>query len=267
MHRLALLAFVMPLGACSSPATAQPKPAQEPLYEIDTAPQPAPAAGSHLDRILKSLHVRICVRADVPPFGYFQAGALGGFDVALATEIVDQLSIDYKTALKPEWVIVAAADRIKRVQDDGCDLMVAAFSYTKDRASQLATSKVYIRTDKVLVAAKKITRKTPVIAQLEGATGAAGVPGTVKIFRTYQEIVHAMDMEEIDYLATDRPIAEHLVRSTVKAYAISKTLAPNAESYVAGVRTGNTDTLAAVDRALDAMARSGRLALIDRRWL
>jgi ABC-type amino acid transport substrate-binding protein len=265
MHRYALLFLFLPLGASS--ATAQPKPAQDALYEMDTAPQPAPATGSHIDRMIKSLHVRVCVRSDVAPFGHFQAGSIGGFDVALATEIVDQLSIDYKTALKPEWVIVAANERVKRVQDDGCDLMVAAFSYTKDRAAQVATSKVYLRTDKVLIAASKITRAKPVIAKLEGATGTTGIAGVERTFRTYQEIVHAMDMGEIDYLATDKPIAEHLLRSTIKSYTISKTLAANAESYVAAVRLGNADTLAAVDRALDAMARTGRLALLDRRWL
>jgi len=260
------LLLVSLLGACSS-ASAQPNKAPEPLYDMDTAQQPAPSASSHLDRMLKSLHVRVCVRADVAPLGYFQDGRLAGFDVALASEIVDQISIDYKQALQPERVIVPAADRVKRLQEDGCDLMLGAFSYTKERAGQLALSKVYVRTDKVLIAAGKITRKTPVIAKLEGATGDAGVAGTVRTFKTYQEIVHAMDMEEIDYLAADRPIAEHLLRSTGKSFTISKTLSPNAESYVVGVRSGDTEVLGVVDRALDTIARNGRLALLDRRWL
>jgi ABC-type amino acid transport substrate-binding protein len=262
MHRLASLLLV--LGACS---TASAQPTAEPLYDVDTAPQAAPAAGSRIDHMLKSLHVRVCVRADVAPFGYFQAGGLGGFDVALAEEIVDQLSIDYKAALRPEWVIVAAGDRIKRLQDDGCDLMVGAFSYTKDRAGQVATTRAYAQADKVLVAASSISRKTPVIAKLEGTTGDAGVTGTTRTFKSYQEIIHAMDSGEIDYLAADRPIAEHLLRSTIKSYTISKTLSAKSESYVAAVKKGEPQMLEAVDRALDTIAKSGRLALLDRRWL
>jgi ABC-type amino acid transport substrate-binding protein len=263
-HRYALLGLFA-LG-CGTRAEAQPKTTEE-LYDVDTAPQPAPAAGSSLDRMTKSLHARVCVRVDVAPFGQFSNGGISGFDIALANEIVDQLSIDYKLALTPEWVIVSANERSKRVQEDACDFAVAAFSRTKQREQEVTMSKVYARTDKVLVASTKITRKEPVIAQLAGATGNAGVKGKIRQFRTYQEIIQAMDHEEIDYLATDRPIAEHLLRSTVKSYAISKTLAANSELYVVALRRGNADLAAAIDRALETIARNGRLALLERRWL
>jgi len=263
------LVWLLAAAAACSRADAQPAPAgaTPALYDLDTAAQPAPGANSALDRVIRSLHVRVCVRADVPPFSYFGPGGLTGFDVALAREIVDQISIDYKQALAPEWVVVTAAERTKRLQDDACDVLVASYSYTKERAAQVATSKVYARTDKVLLAAATLAHKPPVIAKLEGATGDVGVTGTVRSFRTYQEIVHAMDAGEIDYLATDRPIAEHLLRSTVKSYKIAKTLAAGAESYVAAVKPGNADLLAAVDRALETLARSGRLALLERRYL
>lgn len=256
------------LAACNT-ADAQPRPtapANEPLYDVDTEASPPPAAGSQIDGILKSLHVRVCVRADVAPFGSFGDGGLRGFDIALANEIVDQLSIDHKQALTPTWVVVSAAERIKRVQDNACDFMIAAFSLTPDRAAQLATSKVYLRTDKVLLAASKITRKQPVIAQLEGATGAA-VAGTPRTFRTYQEIIHAMDSGEVDYVATDRPIAEHLMRSSVTGFTVSKVLAPNAESYVVATGKPNKELATAIDRALVNIANTGRLALLEQRWL
>jgi aspartate/glutamate/glutamine transport system substrate-binding protein len=264
-HRFALLGLFA--FGCGAQADAQPKPAADELYDVDTAQQPAPAAGSSLDRMVKSLQARVCVRVDVPPFGTFASGGLQGFDIALANELVDQLSIDYKTALTTEWVVVSANERSKRVQEDACDFAVAAFSRTKQREQEVAMSKVYARTDKVLVAAAKITRKEPVIAKLAGTTGDAGVKGKVREFRTYQEIIHAMDHEEIDYLATDKPIAEHLLRSTVKPFAISKTLAANSELYVVAVRRGNTELATAIDRALDTIARNGRLALLERRWL
>ena len=45
-----------------------------------------------------------------------------------------------------------------------------------ERAEKLAESRVYLRTDKVLVAANKITRKVPVIGKVGGTTGdAAGI--------------------------------------------------------------------------------------------
>ncbi len=279
MHKIGSgsLALVVIVGAVlgggvgGSLGYAQPKapaPAQDNLYELDTAAQKPPAAGSPLDKMLQSLHIRACVRSDVAPFGTFASTGLEGFDIDLASEIAKQISIDYKQPLRIEWTVVAANDRVKRVQDGGCDILVADFSYTKERATQVGTSKVYLRTDKVLVAASKITRKLPVIAKLASATGDTGkLEGTPRIFGTYQEIVHAMDAGEIDYVVTDRPIAEHLIHSSTVRYTITKTLAENAESYVVGVNAGNPELLAAVNRALDDLAHSGRLALLTRRWL
>jgi ABC-type amino acid transport substrate-binding protein len=238
------------------------------LYEVDTAPQPPPAPGSALDRIVKSMHVRACVRADVAPFGSFTAGGLQGLDVDLAQAITDQISIDYKQALRVQWVVVEAGDRVKRVQDGACDILVAAFSHTKERADKLAESRVYLRTDKVLVAANKITRKMPILGKVAGTTGdAGGLTATPRTFASYQEVIQAMDNDEVDYLVVDRPIADHLMRSTTKPYRVARTVSENTEPYVVAMHQGNADLVAAVDRALDDLARSGRLALLHRRWL
>jgi len=240
-------------------------------WEIDSETMKAPA-GSSLERILKGLHMRVCIRGDVAPFGSFAAnGGLDGLEVELATEIVKQISIDYKQPLKIDWTVVAAPDRVKKLQDDACDLLVASLSYTPERAAQVATSKVYLKTDKVLLSAAKVTRKVPVIAKIGGATSAgdsADVPkGTDRVFGTYAEVVYAMDNEEIDYLVTDRPIADQLIRSATKPYTVSKTLAPGAESYVAAVQNGHPELIGAVNKSIDDLARSGRLAHIHRRWL
>ena len=265
------LPVLMLLGAAAcSAADAAPaaKTADTELYEMDTAAQPAPAAGSPIDRILKSLQIRACVRADVPPFGAFSSSGLDGFDVALAREVAEEISIAYKQPLRVDWVVVPAADRVKFVQDGACDFMIAAFSHTPERATQVGESKVYLRTDKVLVAAQKITRKEPIIGKVGGTTGDAGdVKGRVQTFANYQEVIQAMDLDEVDYLVVDRPIGEHLIRSSMRPYRVAKVMAENAESYVVAVHTGQTDLLGAVNHALDNIARSGRLALLHRRWL
>src|SRR3954468_21581607 len=66
------------------PAPPEPAPAQAPvtdatpLYEIDSEAQRAPSPGSGLDRIIKGLHVRVCVRADVAPFASLSVNGLDG---------------------------------------------------------------------------------------------------------------------------------------------------------------------------------------------
>lgn len=272
----ALLGALSLIAGCAAAAEAAPEARSAPkppvldetLHDVDTATTPPPPPTSALGRVLGSSELRACVRSDVPPFGSFSANGLEGFDVALATEIANQIGIDYKHALKMEWIVVTAGERMKRLQDGACDILVAAFSQTAERAAQIATSKIYLQTDKVLLAATKQTRRVPVIGKLGGTTGApADLKATERAFNTYQEVIHAMDGEEIDYLITDRPIAEQLIRSTTKRYKIAKTIAERAESYVVGVRNGSADLEAAVNRALDDLARTGRIALLHRRWL
>ena len=113
---LALVAAIAG-GATATPTSTTPptpKAAAQPadgdaLYDIDTAAQKAPAANSALDHILGSLRLRICVRSDVAPFGYFASTGLEGFDIELASELAKQISIDYKQPLRTEWTVVATA--------------------------------------------------------------------------------------------------------------------------------------------------------------
>ena len=100
-----------PQQTASQPTTAPAKRAPTtqsqtpPLYSLDSAAQPTPKTVPTLGRILQSQHLRVCVRSDVPPFGYFSASGLTGFDIGLATEIAVRLSIDYKKNLHIDWTV------------------------------------------------------------------------------------------------------------------------------------------------------------------
>lgn len=264
MRKLLILGVLL----TSSVAFAQGKgKGKEPaLYNIDTDAMKAPG-GSALARILKAQAIRVCVRSDVPPFGSFSAGRLRGFDVQLARELVTQLGIDYKKVLSIEWSIVSAKGRVARLQNKSCDMLVATFSKTGARAAKVGLSKVYLKTDKVLVAATNIKRKTPIIGRVKGTTAGAGVRGKSKYFDTYQQIIFAMDQGQVDYVVADRPVATHMIRSTSGGFKITKTLAKGAENYVIGTNKWNKHLLKAVDKALADLAQSGRLAFLARRWL
>ncbi len=239
-----------------------------PLYTIDSLAQKNPPAGTALARILETQHLRVCVRSDIPPFGYFSAKGLTGFDVVLAAEIATRLSIDYKKNIYVDWMVITAGSRITSLQQKSCDMVIAAFSYTPIRAKLVGFSKIYLQTDKVLVAANKITRKTPIIARVKGTTGnIKGIKGIVRYFNNYQEIIYAMENGKVDYIITDQPIALHMIRSVTKLYKITKVLAKNAEKYAIGVNKANKYLLKAINRALLDLAQSGRLAYLHRQWL
>ncbi|MCA9669432.1 MAG: amino acid ABC transporter substrate-binding protein [Myxococcales bacterium] len=242
-------------------------PKNAPLYTLDTEKAKDPPAGSGLAAILKSHHVRVCVRSDVPPFGYFSRWGLKGLDIQLARAIVNQLSIDYKVVLAVDWSVVSAGRRVARLKAKSCDLLVATFSNTRARARQVGLSKVYLQTDKVLLASESPKAKA-VIGRVRGTTGkAGGVKGKTRYFNTYQEIIYGMEAGDVDYVVADRPVAVHLQRSVNKKFKITKTLAKNAENYSIGVNKKHKALLDAVNKALTDLANSGQLALMYRRWL
>lgn len=252
----------------SRPAFAMPEAGQEPpLYNMDAPSAPQPPKGSALQRILKNQLLRVCVRADIPPFGYFQGGQLTGFDIQLAREISTQLSIDYKKNLRISWSVINAGSRIHSLVQNNCDMVVATFSITQGRARLIAFSKAYLLTHKVILRKVTIKRKTPVIALVRGTTtGGQKLKGSIRFFRNYTEIIDAMERSEVDFAVTDKPIAAHMLRSVPQPYKILRILKQK-ERYGIGMNLRSKALVRAVNRALRNLARTGRLAYLQRQWL
>lgn len=254
-----------------TPATSQPvtKEIVPPLYTIDSPAMPKAKEGSKLARVLKSQVLRACVRSDVPPFGYFLGQQLVGFDVDLVGHIARRLSTYYKRNITVDWTVVNAGSRISSIQQDSCDLVAAAFSYTDARAKLVSFSKIYLKTGKVLVAAKQISHKKPIVALVRGTTHANAkeiANAEIRLFHNYKEIIYAMESGEVDYVVTDRPIALHMIRSVSKAYEIVKSIGKQ-EEYAIGFGLKNKSLREAVNQALSDIAQAGTLAFLQRQWL
>ena len=58
-----------------------------------------------------------------------------------------------------------------------------------------------------------------------------------------------------------------MIRSVTKNYRITKALAKSAERYAVGIAKDNKGLLQAVNKALQDLAQSGRLAYLHRQWL
>lgn len=251
----------------SQPTTAAaPETLEPPLYSIDTPTAKAPPSQSQLAKILRHQLLRICVRADIPPFGMFRKQALVGFDIALAQALAVQLSIYYKKNLRTVWSVIDANARVQSLTANHCDLVLAAFSQTPDRAKKVAFSEVYLKTYKVQVKKAEIARRKPVMAVVRGTTSPLKSEGVTRIFRSYNEILRAMERGEIDTLVTDQPIAIHLLRTVGQGYVIGRMLT-QVERYAVGVNKKNKALLKAVNQALQELATSGRLAYLQRQWL
>jgi polar amino acid transport system substrate-binding protein len=162
---------------------------------------------------------------------------------------------------------INAGARITSLQQNHCDMVVAAFSYTPARAKLVSFTRRYLKTDKVIVSNTNITRKQPVIALVRGTTNSAkGLKGKIAYFNNYNEIIFAMEAGSIDYVVADRPIALHMIRSVTKSYKVIKALSQQ-EIYAIGVNKNNKGLLHAINFALQELANSGRLAYLHRQWL
>ncbi len=237
-----------------------------PLYTIDSPSSPTPAKGSTLSHILKNQLLRVCVRADIPPFGHFGNRVLTGFDIQLAREIRVQLSVFYKKNLRISWTVINASSRLSSLKQNNCDMVVAAFSITAKRARLISFSRAYLQTHKVILKKVTITRKLPVIALVRGTTNGQKLNGSVRFFRNYSEIINAMERGEVDYAVTDQPIAVHMLRSVPQPYTIQRVL-NHKERYGVGVNKNSKILLQAINKALLALAQTGRLAYLQRQWL
>ncbi|MBU52924.1 MAG: hypothetical protein CL920_29890 [Deltaproteobacteria bacterium] len=258
----------VPLARVVAPSAKKGEDKLVPLYQIDSASHKNPPAYSRLSQILNSQVLRVCVRADIPPFGYLSGGKLTGFDIHLARLLGKRLSIHFKKNLHISWKIVQAKKRVKSLLQNRCDFVVASFSKTAKRAKQVGFSRIYYKTDKVLIERKPMTAKEPVIAVVRGTTmpKIKGLKGTVVQFNDYNEIIFAMSAGEIDYAIADQPIGIHMIRSSNKNYRIARSLG-QAEMYGVGVNKSNTHLLKAINAALLDLANSGELAYLQRQWL
>lgn len=244
----------------------QPK-ANRPLTKIDVPALATPPAKSALAKIIKTRNLRVCVRSDVPPFGYFASQGLIGFDVDLAKMLGVRLSIYYKQHIRVSWQVIEAGERIKKLQTKSCDLVAAAFSYTPARASKVSFSKIYLETNKVALVANTITRALPVVALVRGTTNIAkGLKGTPRYFGNYKEIIDAMKNGEVDYVVADRPMGLHMIRSVTKTFRIYKSFKQK-ERYGLGVHRDHRELLKVINQGLRDLAKSGQLAYLYRQWL
>jgi ABC-type amino acid transport substrate-binding protein len=114
------------------PATVFREPPAEPL--------PAPGPGeTHLDRIKERDAIRVGYLTDGLPYSYFNiSGDLVGFDVEMAHELAQELSVDLE---------LVPVDRLQLAQQlDGsyCDIVMAGIGVTTLRARDMLFSDSYM---------------------------------------------------------------------------------------------------------------------------
>lgn len=230
-------------------------------------------AGETLDEVKKKGVLVAGVKDSSPPFGFRDkaTGELVGIDVEIARAAAKSLGVAF------EAVPVTSVSRIPDLLDGKIDLIAATMSRTSDRDLLIDFSRTYFRTAQRVLAKKGSVSSFQDLGGKKVGTGkgstseknlADQVPGAkVVTFEHYGQVKEALEKGQIDAASTDGILLFAMMAGLPKdAYEIAPMILSE-EEYGLGVRQGSPKFLAAVDRALDELKKSGELMRIFEKWI
>ncbi len=204
-----------------------------------------------------------------PPFESMEDGKLVGFDIDLSNLLAEQLGV------RADIQVVDFKGLIPALKSGKTDLLITAFTYTAERASQVAFSKPYyptamavtVRKSESAIASKEALQGKKLGAEM-GSTGdreARAVPGADT--KTYDTLMLAMkDLQNgrLDAVISTLPPAQYLIHRNFQDLKISFRYN---EGYVAiALRPDDRRLLAAVDQALDHLKSTGQMRQLEIKW-
>lgn len=233
----------------------------------DNAPQAsAPAAAK-----------RVVVGLDdnFPPMGFRDASnQLVGFDIDMAREAARRIGIEVE--FKPiDWNAKEAELNGKRV-----DVLWNGLTITEERKKNIAFTSPYMANHQIIVVASASPVKTKadlagrVVGAQDGSSAIdaikkdAPVAASLKELKMFGDNVTAlMDLSagRLDAVVVDEVVGRYLASKREGEYRV---LEENfgTEDYGVGLRKDDTELLAKLNDALDAMKKDGAAGLIATQW-
>jgi ABC-type amino acid transport substrate-binding protein len=212
-----------------------------------------------------------------PPFEYVSKGANVGFEVDLMEEIARRLG------LKPIFVNTRWEIILKEMQDGRYDCIVGAITITPERERVLAWSVPYLTTTLSLVVNKAKTPTIHSLADLKGALVGVqaattdydvalvmqkrGEIGSIKVypFDRINEAMTDLDAGRITAVMKVAPVAAWLAAKSPDLLIVAQV--PNDPQPLGiGFAKDRPALVAAVNGALVAMQRDGRINQLKEKW-
>jgi ABC-type amino acid transport substrate-binding protein len=233
------------------------------------------ASGGGLQAIQRRGALVVAVKADFPPFGYVDArGQLVGFDIDLAHEVARLLLGD---AGKVKLVTVTSANRIRLLQSNQVDAVMASMTITRDRRQAIDFSVPYFCSGH-LILVNAANEGINSFADLNGRTVATvrGATGDTVTHLLAPRARRAMfDQNSEAVLALKRGRADAFVQDDVLLLGFAKQ-DPSLKvvgwpprlpgPYGVGVRKGDRDLVAAINIALARLRTSGVYGRMVDKW-
>lgn len=213
------------------------------------------------------------VKDSLPPFGYIdeKTRTIIGYDIDFINAIARKLGV--KVELKP----VTSASRMPQLQEGNIDIIAATMTKTPERAKQIEFSHTYFFTGQKFIARKgKVTSLKDLegkkIGTAKGSTSEQNIKkalptATVLSFDDYPQAYLALQQGKVQAVTTDEAIlAGILAKSPNKGQFEIPNLQISDEPYGFGMRKGDRNFVAFVNKAIIEMEKSGEARKIFDKW-
>jgi polar amino acid transport system substrate-binding protein len=231
------------------------------------------AAGDTLAEVKKKGVLVVGVKDSLPPFGYIdeKSREIVGYDVDFARAIAKKLGV--KLELKP----VTSASRMPQLMEGNIDMIAATMTKNPERAKQIDFSYTYFLTGQKFITPKGKVRSLKdldgkKIGTAKGSTSEQNVKkaipsATVLSFDDYPQAFLALQQGKVAAVTTDESIlAGILAKAPNKAKFEIPNLQISEEPYGLGMRKGDTQFVAFVNKTLLEMEKNGEAKGIFERW-
>jgi len=247
-------------------------------------PLAAAHAGARVDKIKASGKLTVAYADNTPPFSFRgEDGQPDGYSIELCRAAVAGVQAQVKKKLDVTWVAATTPERLKQVAQGKADLECGVTTHTLGREEKVGFSlTVFVDGAGVLV-----PKGSPIVT-LPGLDGQKiAVVGGTTTEKHLRDVFKERGIAGVLVPVADRKTAFAMAdRGEVQAYAgdravligqvlTTKTKTPDwtlldaeisFEPYAFALARGDADLQLAVDRALAAVYRSGRISDIYRRW-
>jgi ABC-type amino acid transport substrate-binding protein len=248
------------------------------------APLAVAHAGARLDKIKAAGKLTVAYADNTPPFSFHgKDGQPDGYSIELCRAAVAGIQAQVKKKLDVTWVAATTPERLKLVAQGKADLECGVTTHTLGREEKVGFSlTVFVDGAGVLVP------KGSSIVTLPGLDGQKiAVVGGTTTEQHLRDVLKERGIAGVLVPVADRQTAFAMAdRGEVQAYAgdravligqvlTTKTKTPDwtlldvqisFEPYAFAMARGDPDLQLAVDRALAAVYRSGRIGTIYGRW-
>ncbi|HEY0186758.1 MAG TPA: ABC transporter substrate-binding protein [Cellulomonas sp.] len=200
----------------------------------------------------------LCTNPPFEPFVTEEDGEIGGLDVALATEVADDLGVQLTVRSTAFEGLQSGAD----LDTGACDIIAAGITITPERAAKIDFSEPYFDADQGLLvpegsdldSAESLAGKKVGVQQATTGETWAQDNGLETIqFEDLGLQIQALKTGQIDAAVNDVAVLGTFVGD---GYEISANFSTG-EQYGIGVKQGNTAMLDAVNSTLDRIRADG----------